>query len=235
MNVVDQIYALLPRNQDGGVEPDETDRAVAGEDLFELGLDLLFEIATEVALLHGLREIPGVAGCVGAMPVLILRVVKAQGHAGFVTGLGELFHRIAGKRSGVDDVVVANGGVVHGEAVVMLGCENKVFRTGVLSELDPRTGVELDRVEPGGELFVVGDGNLVAEHDPFGDAVDVPTIPLAGGNGVETPVDEHAEAGVGPPGEAVAVGPGLGFSAPSVAIAVSGDHAGDSRVTECVS
>ena len=65
--------------------------------------------------------------------------------------------------------------------------------------------------ELAGELFVLGDGDARAVHDPLADAGDGLAAVLAGGDGVEAPVDEHAEAGVAPPGHAcVALGGGFG-------------------------
>jgi len=59
--------------------------------------------------------------------------------------------------------------------------------------------IEAGGIELGGECLVIGDRNGAAIHDPFADAGDLFAVPRAGGNGVESPVDEHAEARCPPP------------------------------------
>src|ERR1700723_1956291 len=49
------------------------------------------------------------------------------------------------------------------------------------------------------EGFVVGDGDGGVVHYPLADAGDLLAVPCAGRDGVEAPVDEHAEAGFAPP------------------------------------
>ena len=65
----------------------------------------------------------------------------------------------------------------------------------------------------GGEGLVVGDGDGGVVHDPLADAGDLLAVPVAGGDGVEAPVDEHAEAGFAPPLHA-GVASGRGFRCP---------------------
>ena len=75
------------------------------------------------------------------------------------------------------------------------------------------------RVEAGGvelwsEGFVVGDGDGGVVHYPLADAGDLLAVPCAGRDGVEAPVDEHAEAGFAPPLHAgVLLSGGLGVLA----------------------
>ena len=57
--------------------------------------------------------------------------------------------------------------------------------------------------------FVVGDGDGEVVHDPLADVVGSLAVPLAGGDGVEAPVNEHAEACFAPPLHA---GVALGWS-----------------------
>ena len=53
-------------------------------------------------------------------------------------------------------------------------------------------------------------GILPRVHDPLADAVDPLAVVGAGGDGIDAPVNEHAEAGRAPPGHAgVALGGGL--------------------------
>ena len=57
---------------------------------------------------------------------------------------------------------------------------------------------------------VFGHGDLAAVHDPLADAGDLLAVVGAGGDGIDAPVDEHAEAGLAPPFHAgVALGGGL--------------------------
>ena len=51
------------------------------------------------------------------------------------------------ERGPVDDVVFAHTGVIHGEAVVVFGCDDEIFHPGSLGKIDPRIGVELGWVE----------------------------------------------------------------------------------------
>ena len=68
-------------------------------------------------------------------------------------------------------------------------------------------GIELRR-----ERLVVRHRNGGGVHDPFADARDLLAIPGARGDGVKTPVDEHAEACLPPPGHAcVTLRGGLGI------------------------
>ena len=70
---------------------------------------------------------------------------------------------------------------------------------------------EAGGVEVFGEGFVVGDGDGEVVHDPLADVGGALAVPFARGNGVEAPVDEHAEAGFAPPFHAgVALGWGFG-------------------------
>ncbi len=49
--------------------------------------------------------------------------------------------------SGVDNVVLADLGAVHGEAVVMFGRDYQILRAGGLGDRHPLVGVKLHRVE----------------------------------------------------------------------------------------
>ena len=81
------------------------------------------------------------------------------------------------------------------------------FMPASLASAHPFVGVELDRVELLGVRAVFGDGDLAAVHDPLADAGDLLAVVGAGGDGIDAPVDEHAEPGLAPPGHAgVALG-----------------------------
>ena len=105
-------------------------------------------------------------------------------------GEGEFLHRIPLEGGGVGEVVVAGLGGIHREAVVVLGRDDHVFHPGILREGGPLAGVEFHRVELRGQLFVFRDRDFFVPHEPLS----------LRRNGIETPVDEHAELGVAPPG-----------------------------------
>ena len=95
---------------------------------------------------------------------------------------------------------------------MVLGGDDDVLHTGGFGEGYDVVGAEGGGVEFWGEGFVVGDGDGGGVHDPLADAGDLFAVPSAGGDGVKTPVDEHAEAGLAPPLHAgVALGWGFGF------------------------
>ncbi len=150
-------------------------------------------------------------GSAGGGPVLGLRVVEAELDALLAALFGELLERIALEGSGGDDVEGVDLGVEHGEAVVVLGGDDDVLHAGGLGEGDDVVRAEAGGIELRGEGLVVGDGDGEVVHDPFADVVGALAVPFAGGDGVEAPVDEHAEAGIAPPCHArVALGGGLG-------------------------
>src|SRR5271165_4607457 len=62
--------------------------------------------------------------------------------------------------------------------------DDDVAHAGLLGQCDPLRGVELDRVELRGELFVLRAGEVMGLHYPF-------TVTQ---QAVDAPVDEHAEA-----------------------------------------
>ncbi|MCU1247398.1 MAG: hypothetical protein JWQ49_427 [Edaphobacter sp.] len=93
----------------------------------------------------------------------------------------------------------------------MLGGDDDVLHTGGFGEGYDVVRAEAGGVEVFGEGFVVGDGDGEVVHDPFADVGGALAVPLACGDGVEAPVDEHAEAGFAPPLHAgVALGGGFG-------------------------
>ena len=114
-------------------------------------------------------------------------------------GVGQLLQHVALERRRVDDVVRADLRLEHREPVVVLGGDDDVLHARVLRELDPRVGVELDRVELRGELLVLLHRDLRAVHDPLAEAERALPLPLAGGNRVEAPVDEEAVLGLAEP------------------------------------
>ena len=176
------------------------------------------EIVIEGAVLCGI-PVAGVFvvvaadGCcsAGGGPILRLRVVEAEFDALFAALFGEFFEGVAFEGSGGDDVEGVDLGVEHGEAVVVFGGDDDVLHAGGFCEGDDVVRGEAGGIELGGEGFVVGDGDGEVVHDPLADVSGALAVPLASGDGVEAPVDEHAEAGFAPPFHAgVALGGGFG-------------------------
>ena len=93
---------------------------------------------------------------------------------------------------------------------MMLRSDDDVLHSSRLGEGDDVVCAEAGRVGILGEGFVVGDGDGEVVHDPLADVRGALAVPFACRNGVEAPVDEHAEAGLAPPLHAsVALGWGL--------------------------
>jgi hypothetical protein len=65
--------------------------------------------------------------------------------------------------------------------------------------LHPGVGVEFHGIELLREGGVIIDGDSGVVHDPFAEALDLLSLPHAGGDGVNAPVNEHAESRLSPP------------------------------------
>ncbi len=203
----------------GSVEPDDDGvLLVVFEELFNLRDGFFVQVVIEAAVLCRV-PVAGVGVMVaadsgrsaGGGPVLRLRVVEAEFDALFAALFGEFFEGVAFERGGGDDVEGVDLGVEHGEAVVVLRGDDDVLHAGGLGEGDDVVGAEARWVELGREGLVVGDRDGEVVHDPLADVGGALAVPLAGGDGVEAPVDEHAEAGLAPPLHAgVALGGGFG-------------------------
>jgi hypothetical protein len=123
-------------------------------------------------------------------------VIEADLDALSVAGIGQLLQDIALEGRG-GNVEIRVLGIEQAEAVVMLGGDDDVFHTGAFCHPHPLVGIEPDRVELAHELVVLGKGDLGGCADPFG--VIGPPLPLTGGDRIQAPVDEQAEARVAPP------------------------------------
>ncbi len=77
-------------------------------------------VKVRVGVAHNLLDAAGV------MPVLRLGIVKAQPQAMTVAGAAQLPGDVAAKGGSVHHVVGAGAGVIHGEAIVVLGGEHHV-------------------------------------------------------------------------------------------------------------
>ena len=197
---VAQLDAVLAADGVGGVEPDQPHRAVPGEQLAQLRLYLALQVGGEVLLLRS--EVPVVAGAARIVPILVLGIVEAEPDAGIAAGIRQLGQRIAPVRGGVHDVVRAARRAIQGEAVVVLGGDHQVAHARLHGEIHPRLRIEPYRVELLRQGLVFRARNALAEHDPLADAIHRLTLPDAGRNGVQAPMNEHAEARLAPPAQA---------------------------------
>ncbi len=178
------------------IEPDGQNIAVTGQQLIQLRLIKFFDIALQVfgAFLRVIPEIPVVtepivapvlfiALCQRVAPFAHVGIVQTELHAVTPTGVGQLGNDIAPERRGVYHVEVADGGLEHGEAVVVLGGQNNVFHAGLLGEHHPIVRVEGLRIKFTGQLFILLYRDTVGIHIPF----------ALCRNTVNSPVEEQAE------------------------------------------
>ena len=191
-----RIGRLLARE----IVPEDVDLAIVGQDLADLVVqvgDVLGEITSlvllgELLLRQALAaRIPVVERVVRMVPVKE-GVVEATADPGLMAGVGELTDDVAPERR-LRRLVVRVLRVKETEALVMLGREDDVLHPRVLRRGNPLLRVEEVRIEVPRVLLVLGIGDvLVVLH---------PLVPR--GKRVGAEVDEHAEPGVGEPGEAV--------------------------------
>ncbi len=123
----------------------------------------------------------------------------------------QFLQRIAMERRGIDDVVLADLGVIHGEAVVMLAGDDDVLHAGVLGHLHPGIGVELHGIELLGAAVRIRVTGILAWfmiHSP------IPGMALPfhspAGMAVEPPMNEQAELRLAEPFHPLVLGRLLG-------------------------
>ena len=144
------------------------------------------------------------------VPVLGLGVVEAEFEAVLLAGGGEFLERVAAERSRLGNVPVGGLRVEHGKAIVVLRGDDHVFHPGVPSGAHPFVGVELDRIKLLRVCAVFRHGDFATVHNPFPDPTYLFAVVSPGGDGIDAPVDEHAEPCRAPPGHpGVALGRGL--------------------------
>ena len=177
----------------GKIEPQNVDLAVVGQKLCDLIAHIL-RIAAHIAaliLLIGVRVVPAgmehINGKVRVMPV-DQRIIKA-----YVQPLGPesvhiLPHQIAPGGS-IGALVVGVLRVPHAEAFVMLGGQHRVLHPGGLRLTGPfprvvQVGIKILKI-----LVVFFLRDALVGLDPF----------VAGGHGVQAPMDKHTEAVVPEP------------------------------------
>ena len=177
------ILILIPY----AVEPDGSHGPVLREQLGELRLHegevgvgiLLFGIAARAA--------PGPPARGILPPPVDERVVEVYAEPLPVALLGQFTHHVARKGRGLHDVVGRLGRAEHRESVVVARCEADVAGPRLAKCRNPFPGVEPCRVECSGELRIFVAVDVEVGHHPF-------ALPE---QGIETPVDEDSETGVG--------------------------------------
>ena len=185
----------------GGVEPDETQRAVLGADFLHLRVTFFAEVLFE-GRGFAVGVFAGAAAAAGGGPVLVVRVVESEAEARFTAGGGEFLHRIAFEGRGIHDVEGV-GGFEHGESFVMLRGDDDVFHPGGFGDAGDLLGVEFGGIEFAGEGHVFGIRDFHLALDPLADAVKRLVLPLAAEVGKQAPVDEHAVVAIAENGDAV--------------------------------
>ena len=105
MDEVHKRAALLRRDASRRVEPDQADRAIVGEELAHLRLNIILDVPREI--FARLVVVPVVAITIGMVPVLCLRIVEAELDALSPAFIRQFFRDVTPKRCCVDDVVVA--------------------------------------------------------------------------------------------------------------------------------
>ena len=114
---------------------------------------------------------------------------------GFCQRLEEVFF----VEGGLDIPVVSRCGP-EGEAIDMLGGNDDVFHAGLFGHEHPVLGIVFRGVELLGEFLVFGDRDFSPAHDLLAEAWNFLSVVNPSEARIDTPVNEHAEAGVAPPG-----------------------------------
>src|SRR5579859_3110642 len=132
-------------------------------------------------------------------PILVLGIVEAKFYA-LIAALGrQLLQRITFERRRLDDIEGIGLGIEHGKAVMVLGCNYDVFHPRRLGQTYDLGSAELRRIEAWRQRLVVRHRNCGRIHDPLADPWYLFTIPAPCWNGIESPMDEHAETGFSEP------------------------------------
>ena len=186
------------------IEPENADRAVIGQEFADLAFDIgdvFFEVGIGIG--SAVETALGIfGGEIGIVPVRD-GIIETEFQAGLARCIGQFLHRIAMEGSRFDDVKVGEFGAVHAKAVMVFGGDDDVFHAGAFGDADPFAGIEVGGIELGGEFFVFGRRYFGLQLDPFG--VVFLAFPFAGGDGVDAPMNEHAEPGLVEPGHPVGV------------------------------
>ena len=135
----------------------------------------------------------------GRGPILVLGVVEAQLDSLLAAFLGQLLKRVALERRRIDDVERVRLRIEHREAVVMLRGDHDVFHARRLGQRNNIVGAEARWVELRCQCLVIRYRDRGIVHDPLADARNLLTVPGAGRDRIQPPMDEHAKARLAPP------------------------------------
>ena len=164
-----------------------------GEQLAGLAVEVLGVLAHVAVLLllaegdviaHGVQAVDGEVGVVPVDEGVVEADLEALGAEGLDQGAEQV-----APGGGVGGLVVGEGGVPEAEALVVLGGDDEVLHAGVAGLLGPDARVVEVGVEVVEVLLVVFVADVLLVAHPL----------VAGGERVEAPVDEQAEAVVEEP------------------------------------
>jgi len=181
----------------GEIESEDVDLAVVGKEFTHLAVEvvyvfgkILYGAFAGFVVTHGVVVIT-IGGVAGVVPIEE-RVVEPDLESFGAEGVYKFTDEVASGGS-VGGFEVGEFGIEEAKSFVVFGREDSVFLAGGLCEASPGAGVKAGRIElvEVGLVIVVGDAFLAL--DPF----------ASGGDGVEAPVDEHAEAVSAEPSETV--------------------------------
>ena len=172
---------VLGRVRPAAVVPEHREAAVVGAQFQHLRVHVVQELSPAF-------RVAGLAAEVGRVAPVQQRVVEAVAHAALLTGVYEFGQKIAlrgrpGRRE------VGDLGVPEAEALVVPRGQDHVAHAGVLGQRHPFVRVVVLRIEAVGQPPVFLRRNALLVHRPL----------VTGQEGVQPPMDKHAEAGVVPP------------------------------------
>jgi hypothetical protein len=111
--------------------------------------------------------------------------------------------------------MIASIAFEEGKAVVVFSSNYHILHPGLFGKAHPFIGIVFDWIKILCKGFILCHRNLGSIHDPLTDSGDLFTFVGSGRYGIDTPVNEHAEAGFPPPFHA-----GIAFSFGLVGIGV---------------
>ena len=183
----------------GEIEPHDVDLSVVFTKLAHLAVHVV-QIVVEIVL----RALEGFVVAFGMLAVAVVReigmvpiddgIIEADLEPFGAEGVDVFAHEVA-MRGRVGRLVIGQLGIEQAEAVVVLGGEHGVFHAGLFGELRPLFRVVIHGIKFV-EIGLIGfhGDTLLAAH-PF----------AARRNGVQPPMDEHAETILPEPGNAPVV------------------------------
>ena len=136
---------VRPRRFPFPVEPQNTDRAVAREQLLELALHVS-DVASHIGRCGRGFVVPRAARAPIGMVPIHNRMVEAHLDPRFRAGVGQLLERVALERRALG-APVGQLGAEHAEPVVVLAGDDDVLHARIFGDAHPLPGIEVHRVE----------------------------------------------------------------------------------------